>query len=66
MLHKLQTEETSHIFDARLIDHIIPLVDGLRERLEKGIDVLDVGCGSGRAINVMAKVFPKSRFAGHF
>ena len=34
------------------------------ESLNDGIDVLEVGCGSGRAINVMAKAFPKSRFIG--
>jgi 2-polyprenyl-3-methyl-5-hydroxy-6-metoxy-1,4-benzoquinol methylase len=39
-------------------------VDGLRERLQHGIDVLDVGCGHGRAINLMAQAYPASRFLG--
>jgi SAM-dependent methyltransferase len=48
-----------------LKDHIMPLVPGLVERLEEGIDVLDVGCGSGRALNLMARSFPNSRFVGY-
>jgi 2-polyprenyl-3-methyl-5-hydroxy-6-metoxy-1,4-benzoquinol methylase len=37
----------------------------LGERLTQGIDVLDVGCGSGHALNLMATAFPKSRFRGY-
>jgi ubiquinone/menaquinone biosynthesis C-methylase UbiE len=62
---RLQAEETARVFDAKLISHIIPLVDGLAGRLEEGIDVLDVGCGSGRAINIMAMAYPKSKFWGY-
>ena len=62
---ELQAEETSRIFDARLVDEILPLSRGLRDRLERGIDVLDVGCGRGHAINVMARAFPRSRFVGY-
>jgi cyclopropane fatty-acyl-phospholipid synthase-like methyltransferase len=48
-----------------LFDHILPLVPGLTERLEAGIEVLDVGSGSGRALNLMARAFPQSRFTGY-
>jgi len=48
-----------------LIDQIVPLVGGLGERLRAGIDVLDVGCGQGHAINLMARNFPNSRFTGY-
>ncbi len=40
-------------------------VPGLSECLEEGIDVLDVGCGSGRAMNLLARTFPNSRFTGY-
>src|SRR5712691_1571542 len=62
---ELMSEGSSKVQDARLIDTILPLVDGLVERLQKGISVLDVGCGSGHAINLMAKAFPNSRFVGY-
>ena len=43
---------------------ILPLVPGLTERLESGIDVLDVGCGRGLAMMQLAEAFPNSRFTG--
>ena len=48
-----------------LLDQILPLVPGLPEALRRGIEVLDVGCGSGRALNLMADAFPNSRFSGY-
>ena len=46
-----------------LIDTIIPLT-GLVDRLRDGIDVADIGCGEGHAINLLAREFPRSRFTG--
>jgi SAM-dependent methyltransferase len=46
------------------MDSILPLVPGLEEALQSGIDVLDVGCGRGRAVNLLASTFPESRFRG--
>jgi 2-polyprenyl-3-methyl-5-hydroxy-6-metoxy-1,4-benzoquinol methylase len=40
-------------------------VPSLVGRLEAGIRVLDVGCGRGKAINLMARTFPNSRFIGY-
>ena len=48
-----------------LIDTTLPLVPGLIARLQAGIDVADIGCGYGRAINLMAQAFPNSRFVGY-
>ena len=62
--HKLMAEESGEVFDAALVDVILPLADGLPERLRAGADVADIGCGSGHAINVMAQAFPASRFTG--
>jgi methylase of polypeptide subunit release factors len=47
-----------------LKSHILPLIPGLDERLKDGIRVLDVGCGRGRALNLLANRFPNSRFVG--
>ena len=62
---KLMAEDSQQVFDATLIDVTIPLVPGLVENLKAGIDVADVGCGSGHAINLLAEAFPKSRFTGY-
>ena len=62
--HTLMAEESGEVFDAALIDVILPMADGLPERLRAGAEVADFGCGSGHAINVMAQAFPASRFTG--
>jgi ubiquinone/menaquinone biosynthesis C-methylase UbiE len=61
--HDLAAEISGSVHDAALVNGILPLT-GLIEKLEQGIDVLDLGCGKGHAINLMAKAFPKSRFTG--
>ena len=63
--HEVMAEESGQTVVSALTDHILPLVPGLTERLERGIDVLDVGCGSGRALNLLARKFPNSRFVGY-
>ncbi len=63
--HEVMAEESGQTVVAALTDHILPLAPGLTGRLEEGIDVLDVGCGSGRAMNLMARKFPNSRFTGY-
>ncbi|OCB20172.1 class I SAM-dependent methyltransferase [Mycobacterium intracellulare] len=62
--HRLMAEESGAMYDASLVDVVLPLVDGLVERLRAGADVADFGCGSGHAVNVMAQAFPASRFTG--
>ncbi len=62
---KLMAEESGQIHDALLVEAIIPLATGVTERLQGGIDVLDVGCGQGHALNLLGKAFPKSRFTGY-
>src|SRR5215475_6955076 len=47
-----------------LKSHILPLIPGLDEGLKDGIRVLDVGCGRGWALNLLATWFPNSRFVG--
>lgn len=52
-------------FDFRLIDVDLAAVPGLVERLRAGIRVCDIGCGTGHAVNVMARAFPPSTFLGY-
>ena len=63
--HEVMAEDSGQTVVAALTDSILPLVPGLTGRLEEGIDVLDVGCGSGRALNLLARKFPNSRFVGY-
>ena len=60
----VMAEDSSAVHDATLIGNMLPLVPGLIGRLRQGIDVADVGCGSGHAVNLMAAAFPRSRFVG--
>ena len=62
--HEVMAEDSDGNVVEGLFTNILPLVDGLAKRLEKGIDVLDIGCGSGHAMIALAKRFPNSRFIG--
>jgi SAM-dependent methyltransferase len=64
-LQEFDVENFNQDSDATLIDVTLPLVPGLVDRLEQGIDAADVGCGAGHAMNVMARAFPASRFTGY-
>lgn len=48
-----------------LIPAVVPILPGGREAFEAGIDVADVGCGSGLAMVLLGKEFPNSRFTGY-
>ncbi len=63
--HDVMAEESDQTVVAALLDHILPGIPGVVEALEAGIDVLDVGCGSGRALHLMAETYPRSRFTGY-
>lgn len=62
---KIQSEDSRSIYDATLVQTTLPLVPEIMERLKTGMEVADIGCGSGRAVNMMAKAFPNSRFTGY-
>ncbi|MDG2300152.1 MAG: methyltransferase domain-containing protein [Acidimicrobiales bacterium] len=62
--HAVMAEASAARFDSLLVETILPLVPNIVEHLDSGINVSDVGCGSGHAINVMAQAFPNSTFTG--
>ena len=62
--HRVQAEDSAAVNDGALLDVIVPLT-GLTDRLAGGLDVLDIGCGSGHAVNLLGRAFPASRFTGY-
>ena len=63
--HEVMAEESAQTSVGGLEEHILPLVPGLREKLEAGIGVVDIGCGRGAAMIRLAQLFPNSRFTGY-
>lgn len=63
--HEVMAEESRQTVVWALREHVLPLAPGLEQRLLDGIDVLDVGCGSGRALMHLAEHYPASRFTGY-
>ena len=51
--------------NANLLPTVLPAVEGLVARLEAGASVVDIGCGAGSAVLLMAKAFPQSTFHGY-
>jgi len=63
--NEVMAEESNQSVVSGLIDHVLPLAPGITAKIEAGIDVLDCGCGSGRAIIELATHFPHSHFTGY-
>ena len=63
--HEVMAEESYQTVVVGLIKYILPLVPNLITDLKNGIRVLDIGCGKGKAVNLMAQHFPKSNFYGY-
>ena len=61
----LWAEVTAQIFDRSLVSKVMPLMPEVVEGLEAGIDVLEIGCGTGYSTNLMAQAYPNSRFTGY-
>jgi SAM-dependent methyltransferase len=51
-------------YAANLVSAWIPALTSVKEKLEAGARVADVGCGKGASTLLMAKAFPKSQFFG--
>ena len=62
---RLMAETSGQRYERTLVPQIVPLLPGGADALEAGIDLADVGCGSGRALNLLATTYPNSRFTGY-
>ncbi len=62
--HEIMAEDSGQSTLSSLFDVILPIVPGIEARLRQGTNVLDLGCGRGKALLAMAKQFPSSRFTG--
>jgi SAM-dependent methyltransferase len=51
-------------YNANLVTSWLPALDGVVERLKRGITVADVGCGHGASTILMAEAYPRSTFVG--
>ena len=59
---------TARFFRASYKHHLVqewlPALDGVVDKLTRGANVADVGCGHGISTRLMAKAFPNSNFFG--
>ena len=62
--HEVMAEDSGQSVLSSLESDVLPLVPGLTDHLERGIRVLDVGCGRGRIIHRLATLYPRSHFTG--
>ena len=62
--HEVMAEDSGQTVLSSLLEHIMPLAPGLVDKLTRGARVLDLGCGRGRAIHLLAERFPNSEFVG--
>ncbi|MBI1737410.1 MAG: class I SAM-dependent methyltransferase [Candidatus Rokubacteria bacterium] len=53
------------LYDGLLVKGFLAAAKGLPDRLAAGIHVADLGCGTGHAVNVMAREYPWSIFVGY-
>lgn len=51
--------------NAFLVPTVLPTLEGVVDRLTAGASVVDVGCGAGSAVLLMANAFPRSSFVGY-
>ncbi len=54
----------SPVYRANLVQHWVPALEGVVDKLTAGARVADVGCGYGAPLIMLAEAFPASSFTG--
>lgn len=60
-IHRMSQQFQRH----QLVENLLPMLDGVVEKLDAGVRVADVGCGTATSTIAMAQAFPRSRFVGY-
>ncbi|MEN8159332.1 MAG: class I SAM-dependent methyltransferase [Myxococcota bacterium] len=60
-VHRMSQQFQRH----QLVENLLPKLDGVLAKLENGVRVADVGCGTATSTVAMARAFPKSEFIGY-
>lgn len=63
--HEVMAEDSGQSIVPIIVSDVVPLMPGLHDRLSAGIEVLDIGCGKGRALMELARAYPRSTFTGY-
>ena len=63
--HEIMAEDSDQTVAEGMSEFILPLIPGIEDQLERGIGVLDAGCGRGHALIELARRFPASSFTGY-
>lgn len=64
-IHEVMDALWRPMYNQLLVPAILPLAPGLADALEQGARVLEVACGSGNGLLVLAREFPESTFTGY-
>jgi 2-polyprenyl-3-methyl-5-hydroxy-6-metoxy-1,4-benzoquinol methylase len=64
-LDALLYEEKRELIDDDFVEAMLELTPGLDLRLAAGATVLDIGCGEGTVLTILARKFPRSVFRGY-
>jgi 2-polyprenyl-3-methyl-5-hydroxy-6-metoxy-1,4-benzoquinol methylase len=62
---RVMADDTATVQDDALLQTTLPLFPDVLAALRQGADVLEIGCGYGHTVNLMASAFPDSRFTGY-
>ena len=64
-LHAFMADEKRQLIDEEYVEALLELMPDIDLRLAAGATVLDIGCGDGAVLTILARMFPRSAFRGY-